>query len=319
MAIKIIPYSKDYESAWDEFCADSVNGTFLHTRRFLIYHKNRFIDRSLIVLDSDNLIAIFPAAESINAQKCIISHPGITYGGIVHKGWLSGMKMLETFTLISRFYKDLGFYRLIYKPVPFIYSSPPSQDDLYALFRLGGKLIRCDLSSAIDLENRLPPSDRRRRGLVKALKKVVVSLDQERLRDVWDVIMQNLARKHDTKPVHSLNELEYLRDSFSKQIIIRSALIDGKVEAGVVFFNSRKVWHAQYIGSSNKGYEVSALDAISDSSIIEAKASGSRYFDFGTSNELDGKKLNDGLYRFKSEFGGGGVSYEHYELELENS
>lgn len=316
MTIKIVSYTKDHEVAWDNFCNGAINGTILHTRRFLGYHRDRFADRSLLVFDSSHLVGIFPAAESLNDHECIVSHPGITYGGLVHQGWLSGMKMIESLTLISRFYGMYGYRRLIYKPVPFIYTSIPAQDDLYALFRLGGTRIRCDLSSTIDLEHRRPPSLRRRRNLTKAKKAVTLSNDPKLLKDLWDVVFQNLALKHSTKPVHSLNELAYLRDCFPQQIVIYSALIDGLVEAGVVFFNSTTTWHSQYIAASEKGYEVSALDAVFDAAILAAKAEKARYFDFGTSNEHEGQVLNDGLYRFKSEFGGGGITYEHYELVL---
>jgi lipid II:glycine glycyltransferase (peptidoglycan interpeptide bridge formation enzyme) len=62
--------------------------------------------------------------------------------------------------------------------------------------------------------------------------------------------------------------------------------------------------------------KVSALDAVFDGAIIDANRAGVRYFDFGTSNEDEGAVLNEGLYRFKAEFGGGGVAHEFFELDL---
>ena len=38
--------------------------------------------------------------------------------------------------------------------------------------------------------------------------------------------------------------------------------------------------------------------------------------DFGTSNENSGMYLNDGLYKYKTEFGGGGVVHEYFEFCL---
>jgi lipid II:glycine glycyltransferase (peptidoglycan interpeptide bridge formation enzyme) len=136
------------------------------------------------------------------------------------------------------------------------------------------------------------------------------------LGELWCVVRQNLARKYDVHPVHSLEELTMLKERFPELIQVRCALIDGVVIAGVVFFNAARVWHAQYIAASEVAYEVSALDAVFDAAIIEAQQAGARYFDFGTSNQDGGKVLNDGLYRFKSEFGGGGVAHEFYELEF---
>lgn len=316
MTLEIIPYSQCHESEWELFCDQAENSTILHTRRFLSYHGNKFADKSLMIMESGKFAGLIPAAESRVHPDLVISHPGITYGGVVHAGRLSGMRMVETLTKISLFYKESGYQRFQYKPVPFIYSSIPVQDDLYALFRLGARRIRSDLSSAIDLSSRRPISERRSRSLKKAKKVVTLSSDPALLNELWEIVAQNLAWKHDAKPVHSLSELELLRERFPQHIVIRCALINGKVEAGVVFFNSSTVWHAQYIGASEIAYNGSALDAVFDAAINEAQSSGAKYFDFGTSNEEEGWVLNDGLYRFKSEFGGGGVVHEYYEINL---
>ena len=181
---------------------------------------------------------------------------------------------------------------------------------------MGAQRVRCDLSCCIDLAAQRPLSERRRRGLKKAQAAVELSSDSQYLPEVWQVISDNLARKHDARPVHTLEELSLLHGRFQESILVRSALIDGAVEAGVVFFNSGNAWHAQYIAASERAYEVSALDAVFDAAIREARLAGVRYFDFGTSNEDNGKILNEGLFRFKSEFGGGGCAYEAYEIDL---
>jgi hypothetical protein len=224
--------------------------------------------------------------------------------------------MIEILGAIIRHYAQAGYRRLLYKPLPFIYASVPSQDDLYALFRLGGRRVRCDLSCCIDLEARRPLNERRRRALKKARTAITLSSDPKLLDELYCVIAQNLVRKHHARPVHSPAELTLLHARFPQEIQVRCALMGGVVEAGVVFFNADRVWHAQYIAASEAAYEVSALDAVFDVAIAEAHQTGARYFDFGTSNEDGGKVLNDGLYRFKSEFGGGGVAYEFYELEF---
>ena len=95
------------------------------------------------------------------------------------------------------------------------------------------------------------------------------------------------------------------------------ALQDGLVVAGCIYFLTKRVWHAQYIAASELGHEISALDTLFSHSIQIAKNDGSRYFDFGTSNENNGWILNDGLYRYKHEFGGGGVVHEFFEIDLE--
>jgi hypothetical protein len=293
-----------------------VNGTFLHTRQFLGYHAGRFEDKSALLLESGEVMGVFPAALSPGDPTLVVSHPGATYGGVVHQGRLSGTRMIEAVDVLRSYYAAMGCRKLLYKLVPYIHAQNCAQDDSYALFRHGAIRVRCDLSCAIDLAGPRSPSARRQRGLKKALRSVTLSGDIMLLDELWEVIGQNLSRKHGTGPVHRADELKLLHGFFPGEIFIRCALVEGKVEAGVVFFNSPTTWHAQYIASSETGHGISALDAVFDSAIAEARRAGARYFDFGISNEDEGRSLNDGLYRFKSEFGGGGLVHEFYELDL---
>ena len=136
------------------------------------------------------------------------------------------------------------------------------------------------------------------------------------LPNMWDVLVENLASKHGTNPVHSLEEIELLADRFPEEIRCICAQMNGNVVAGVLLFATPTTHHAQYIASSETGYMVSALDLVFEYAIKSASAQGRRWFDFGISNENQGKALNDGLYRFKSEFGGGGTVHEFFELKL---
>jgi lipid II:glycine glycyltransferase (peptidoglycan interpeptide bridge formation enzyme) len=61
---------------------------------------------------------------------------------------------------------------------------------------------------------------------------------------------------------------------------------------------------------------MSALDAVIEHCIEQAMRDAKRWFDFGISTESQGLVLNEGLYRFKSEFGGGGTVHEFFEIDL---
>jgi Acetyltransferase (GNAT) domain len=262
------------------------------------------------------LLGVIPAARAPHDSTLVVSHPGATYGGIVHQGGLNGERLIKAFEQLKVYFRECDYTRLLYKPLPYGYACVPSQDDLYGLFRVGAQRVRCDLSCAIDLTARRIPTERRRRGLKKALKTVALVNGRELLAGLWGVLSENLERKHDASPVHLLSELTLLIERFPNNIQVRCATVHGRIEAGVILFNSANVWHAQYIASSETGYEVSALDAVFELAIDEARKAGVRYFDFGTSNEQNGLVLNDGLYRFKSEFGGGGMAHEYYQLVL---
>ncbi len=311
-------YDSSFESQWDNFVEQSLNGTFLHTRRYLAYHGNRFRDVSVLIKDeNDKLAGLFPAAVDPNNEWRVVSHPGITYGGILHKGNLRGARMVEAVAELKTYYAGQKFGGLRYKTVPQIYHRAPASDDLYALFVHNAARYRCDLSCAIDLANRGEISSRRRRSLKKALKcGIRVDEDENFTAGLWEVLEKNLASKYETRPVHSLEEITLLQSLFPERIKSVAAMLDKEVVAGVVLFLTETVAHAQYIASSSVGYETSALDAVFNYCIEAAASAGKRYFDFGTSNEDDGRKLNENLYNFKSEFGGGGIAHEFYDINL---
>lgn len=319
MTFSVRPYSEEDSQEWDDFCAKADQATFLHTRRFLSYHGERFIDRSLLIEEDGRLLGLFPAAEHPKQCDHIVSHPGITYGGVLHVGALRGARMIDAIGAIGRHYRKLKYHQLVYKAVPTFYQRRPAQDDLYALFRVGALRTRCDLSSTIDLGNRGALSERRRRSLKKALKAgVTITSGAKYLPALWEVLTENLALKHGVAPVHSLGEIASLMERFPGNIDCYCCALDEEILAGVIVFSTPMADHAQYIASSGKGYEVSALDAVFEHCIAKSQQLGKRWFDFGISTEASGTQLNEGLYGFKTEFGAGGFVHEFYEIKLEN-
>lgn len=314
--MELRPYSLGDAEAWDAFCDGAINATLLHARKFLSYHGERFQDRSLLLTHEGALVGVLPAALDPDDDRQVVSHPGVTYGGWVHQGWLTGTRMVEAFALAEAHYAAQGARILRYKCVPGIYHRAPADDDLWALSQRKAVRVRCDLSCAVDLDHRLPLSERRKRSAKKAAKAVSLSSDWGLLPQLHAVVGAQLQARHGARIVHSVAELELLHGRFPQQVLLRAALVEGKVEAGYFLFASPTVWHSQYSGSSETGRELSALDAVTLAAMDEAAAAGIRYFDFGISNEAQGTVLNEGLFRYKAEFGGAGVAHEFYTLEL---
>lgn len=312
---------RNYEDAdahyWDGFCREARQSTFLHTRRFLSYHRNKFQDVSLILEKEKRCLGLFPAAVDPSDAQRVISHPGITYGGMIHQGELTGANMIAALEQIKGFYAKQGFKSLLYKALPNIYHKIPSQDDLYALFRLGATRVRCDLTSSINLQQPRALTTRRKRSLKKAINSgIEIRNDMQLLPEFWRVLQINLRSRHSVDPTHTLEEISLLAEIFPENIFCLTALLDEEVVAGVLLFETATVSHAQYIGSNELGFKVSALDAIFKQAIERAGANHKHWFDFGISNEQGGQVLNEGLYQFKSEFGSGGVVHEFYEIDL---
>ncbi len=306
----IEPYDPSRAQAWDDLVARSVNGTFLHTRRYLGYHGDRFADLSLVVGDA----AVFPAAADPGDPARVVSHPGITYGGLVHDGTLRGDALLAALAAVAGHYRAAGYRTLRYKAVPAIYHREPAQDDLYALFRLGARLYRRDLSATVELAAGTPPrADRRRNPRVAARRGATLERGSEHLDAFWDVLTASLAARHAAKPVHTAEEMRTLMALFPDAVTLETVHVDGEVVGGTVHYVTDRVLHCQYSAASPAGAKAYALDlAFSDA--IERCAQP--YYDFGVSTESDGTVLNAGLYDFKTSFGARGTVCDFYELAL---
>jgi hypothetical protein len=314
----VAAFTPDRADEWDALVAAAPMGTFLHTRRFLSYHGDRFADASLLLADERGTVqAVLPAAIDPADPRRVVSHPGATYGGLVHDGELNGERAVDALRAVCDHYAERGHAVLRYKPVPHIYHRSPSQDDIWALGELGAVRAGCDLSCAIDLAARRPPSARRVRSLAKARREdVQVSEDAGALPALWAVLEATLERRHGARPVHSIEEIVRLNERFPDAIRPVVALLDGEVVAGAVLFGMATVVHTQYLAATEAGAATSALDAVIDRSIAYAREAGARYFDFGISPGPGRRGLSPGLYRWKAEFGGGGVLYEQYEQPL---
>ena len=313
--MRVEPYDPSLADAWDALVARSCNGTFLHTRRYLGYHGDRFADASVVVHDAhDRLVGVLPAAADGSA---VVSHPGITYGGLVHDGSVRGEDVLRTLLAAGDLWRERGFETLRYKAVPYIYHRIPAGDDVYALFRLDAVRYRCDLSAALDLAEPPVPNRNRRRNLDKAREAGLrVVSGTEHLAAFWPVLTANLNERFGVDPVHSLAEISLLASLFPIEIECQAVLLGDELVGGVVLYKTGRVVHPQYSAATPRGREVGALDAAFTAGIEAAREAGARYYDFGNSNEQGGRVLNASLYAYKVAYGGGGVPYESYAVPL---
>lgn len=322
--ITVTRYTPKNHQTWNEFVKQSRQGTFLFDRNYMDYHQDRFHDHSLMIYYKDKLYALLPANEVVSAsnneipQKELVSHQGLTYGGLLTCNKMTAELTCETFEAIGNYLKQEGFSKLTYKAIPWIYHKIPSEEDLYALIHVGkASLSAREISTTILLQNKLRFSEQRRRGVNKAKKNslIIRQSSQEDVFAFWNILNNNLQQKYHTRPVHSNEELQLLMSRFPENIIGYSVLKDAEVIAGTIIFITPQVIHTQYIGASEKGKEEGALDLLFDY-LINQKKWNTPYFDFGKSTEDRGNYLNTNLIHQKEGFGGRGVAYDTYEWTL---
>lgn len=305
-------YNPEDKKNWDEFVNESKNGTFLLNRDYMDYHSARFIDHSLLCFDDNLLIGVLPASEH---GEEIRSHGGLTYGGLIVGRKMTAQKNLSIFEAIKEYYKGEGFNSFVYKRVPAIFYNYPSDEDLYSLFRVNARVEARNISCAVFMEDRIRFNERRRRNVKKALKRNLVFKESQDYGGYIDMLTEVLQSRYGAKPVHTADELARLASTFPNNIKLYIACEEDKMLAGTVIYETPFVAHTQYIANSFEGRDCGALDFVFDN-LINIVYCNKRYFDFGTSNEDGGKYLNESLIEQKQEFGGRGIIYDMYRIDL---
>lgn len=303
-------YSIEDRSGWNDLVDNSKNGTFMIKREYMEYHADRFEDASLVFCDeTGDIVAVLPASRHGDELR---SHGGLTYGGVVVGRTMTAVKMLAVFESLKNYMKDERIARLIYKRIPSIYYTYPSDEDLYALYRSKARLVRSDLSTTIDLSNPIPFSSVRKRYAKKAVKNGLRVTQTDDYETYIELLTRVLMSRHGVKPPHTAEEIRLLAGRFPEVIKLYCAYKDGQMLAGVLIFDTPKVVHAQYIANSEVGRTLGALDLVMDY-LVHDYSRNHQYFDFGISTER-GLVLNEGLVGQKEMFGGRGIIYEHYEI-----
>src|ERR1035437_275866 len=307
--IKIKRYSPDFKSQWDELVSKSKNGTFLFFRDYMDYHADKFLDHSFLIFYKNKLEGILPGNIS---DSIFYSHQGLTYGGLILTDKIRTDDVLQIFKLINKELKDAGVNEVIYKPIPYIYFNYPSQEDLYALFVMNATKIGCNISSAIFQPNKINFSELRMRGVKRSLREKIEIKETDRFELFWPLLTDNLSNKFNKSPVHSLEEIKYLKSRFPNNIKLFIAHHLEEVIAGCVVFEMKHVIHSQYVATNERGRKLGALDLIYNE-LVNNKYVTIPVFDFGHSTENMGNFLNVNLILQKEAFGGRGVVYEIYK------
>jgi hypothetical protein len=314
---KVKQYQSNHYEEWNTFVANAKNATFLFHRDFMEYHKDRFEDYSLLIFDSkDRLVAVLPAHK---IESTLYSHQGLSYGGLV----LSSKIILSEVILIVKrilvFLNNNLVSKLHLKIIPSIYNAIPSDEMEYVSFLLDAKLNRRDALAVLEISNQVAVSRVRKRGIEKGKTNGLVVKEENDFTSFWnELLIPNLKERYNAHPVHSLTEISYLKSKFPNQIKQYNVYLKDKIVGGVTVFETDNVIHPQYI-SGNKEFnnELGGLDFLYHH-LINVVYKNEKYFDFGISNENQGKQVNESLHYWKESFGARTIVQNFYEIETKN-
>lgn len=243
--IEIKRYTPKDAAEWNNFVWKSRQGTFLFDRNYMDYHQDRFHDHSLMFYYKGRLYAILPANETADEDKKILySHQGLTYGGLLTCSKVTAEVCIDIFQALKDYLLQNDFQLCIYKAMPWIYQSIPSEEDLYALSYIGkAKLIAREISTTIFLNAPLRFSEQRRRGIKKAVShglSVGFTKFPKDISDFWDLLDKNLWQRHNTHPVHSKEELQLLMHRFPDHILCFVVKKDETIIGGSIVYTTPK-------------------------------------------------------------------------------
>ena len=311
--ISLRRYTESDKNTWDEFVKDAKNSTFLFMRGYMDYHSDRFTDHSLMFFDDNTLYALLPANI---AGDTLYSHQGLTYGGLILGPKAATPTTLQLFDVMNEYLRSIGVKHVVYKPVPHVYHSLPSEEDLYALFwKCKASVTKRDIGTMLEFGNHPRWARLRRRGVKHATEAGVTVREDDNLEDFWHVLEDNLWECHGVKPVHTIDEMRLLKSRFPDNIRLYNAYLGEELAGGILLYINNNIVHAQYSSASPEGKRLGVLDAIYDK-IINNDFKDYKYFDWGRSTEGDGHILNENLVMQKEGFGGRAVIYDTYEYTI---
>ena len=308
-------YEANNFNDWNAFISSAKNATFLFNRNFMEYHSDRFEDFSLLIYEEDKLVAVLPANR---LETTVYSHQGLTYGGLVYNNKIKLTSVIEIFKAILFFLNTNKIQNFQLKLIPSIYQITPAEEINYALFLSDAKIIRIDSLSVIDLMASFSLSKDRKNGVKKGIENNLEIIEVNDFNEFWNkLLIPNLELKHHSKPVHSLQEISKLKAIFPNNIRQFNVYENGIIIAGTTIFESENVAHSQYISGKKDKNQLGGIDYLHYHLLTEV-FKNKRFFDFGISNESNGKKINKGLLYWKESFGASTITPVFFEVETKN-
>jgi hypothetical protein len=320
--IDIAVFNDNEHGFWDDFVRSANNGTIFHERKFLNYHpQGRFNDHSLVFTEKGKAIALFPAVEAeIEGKKCLVSHRGSSYGGIVQPMNQGVEKNIKIVKALNAYAEKQGFSSVIMTLPPDIYNRQLNNYLEFACFKEGYTYLKREISSVLKLEDDIEKNlakfkNTHRTAYRRGVKMGVTVRETDDYATFYAILENNLNIRHGVSPTHTLKELIKLKKLYPTRIRLYGAYMDDTMIAGIVMFDANDlVTLAFYISHDEAYQEYRGVNVLFKEVIEDSIKRGFHYLDYGifTVN----MEPNYGLARFKENFGAGGVFRDTLKLDL---
>lgn len=331
----IIPYSINQKVLWDHFIEQSKNATFLLKRDVIDHYADKYMDCSVFIftgssiseedkesqLDMNALAGVFPA-NWVEDEHCVYSHQALPYGGLIVRNEASSTDVKKMLGELFFYYKSyLQAEKLIYKSIPYIYSMLPMAEDLYALVDVRARLKCRLLSSVLSVHNpiRIKPGRRMKAELAVSQGYYIDHLTCENtdgLNQFWNLLSEERTKsgRNIDLDKEGIKALMHDFPQHTKLFVIRK---EEKIVSGALVMDSRYVAYIHYIASTEEGRRQGAMDLLFHH-LLNERYRTKKYIDFGPYNYETELQPCPQIQEEKEEYGGRGVCYDIYEIDLNN-
>ena len=306
-------YCSDDFALWNDFISQATNATFLFDRNFMEYHADRFQDFSLLVFEDDILQAVLPANYKDNQ---IFSHQGLTYGGFVFRNEFPLGQIEAVLSEIFNFLKAQGFVQLVIKAMLPFYTPDFLSEMQQVLSNKQAAIIGQKMNLAIDFQSDYTISRSKLKHYRRLQSEGLVVKKEADCTVFWQEVLEPLLQeKYQTKPLHSLAEINSLQSKFPNHIEQYNVYRDGEILAGITLFKTATVIKSQYGATTENGKKFRALDYLF-LYLIDIFKTNYDYFDMGTVDDNSELGYNEGLLNQKKELGCSVYSQNIFQIAL---
>jgi len=304
-------------SSWDDFIDSSVNGTIFNKRRFLSYHKTKFVEGEeyLVVLNGNEVYAQISIHVTTDetGRKHARSPYGASYGGFIFKSNPTYKIGKSIITAFIEYLKNSDIKSLsITQPGNFFCESP-LDTFIFNLMEAGFVSISRDILNVFEIEPSRSiieqiVSSSARTQIRQAQKKGILIKNRAPVEDAYPLIEATI-NKFGKTPTHSFEEMKWLSANFSRDIYFVVAYFENIPIASVTNFAINKRVNSSFYISSDPAYmKLNAVRYVISSAIQCAQDDGYKYYDFGTStSSLVG---SEPVFAIKEEFSRTGLFRE---------
>ncbi len=323
-------YSTENQKEWDDFVEhQSINGTLLHTQRFLEYHpKGRFENLFFMIYNKkNNLVGLCPGAIiEKEGEKEFFSYSGATFGGlIISKKVYNFSNILEILQELITILKGYDLRRIYMKQTSRIFTKDNSDDIFEYVYKYLNFKEYVELSTYIELTKyRDSILDKFTQGkrtnvnnCIKADMRFRELIEREEIETFYDILKDNL-KKYDVEPVHTIGELLDLKLRLKGDCQFFGIFLEHTIIAGtfVFSFNNRTILHTQYLAADAEYNKLSPMTFLCYKLIEYSVKNNYQILSWGISTENRGEKVNIGLLKSKESFGSEYCNNKSYELIL---